>query len=410
MKYKLLVLDVDGTLLNSKQEISRRTLSTLVKVQQMGLRIVLCSGRPPHGLTDIVKQLEMPTYGGYVIAYNGSQIIDAASGEVLFERSVNPEIVPYLEKKALKNNFPLFTYTENRIVSNVADNEHILEEARRNKMELVYEPDFSIVLDFNPYKFVLVSDDEPALIELTNLWKRRLNGTVEAHRSEDYFLEVLPYGVDKSAALSVLLDHLKVDVSEVVAFGDGVRDVGVLQMCGLGIAMGNARESVRACAEQVTVTNDEDGVAQALESLIIAKMQQTAIPLDELNRQNVSTMMGALGISYTYASPTRVEATMPVNHYTRQPFGVLHGGASLALAETVAGLGSMVLAKPDETIVGMQVSGNHVASAHEGDTVRAVATIIHAGRSSHVWNVDISTSTGKLVSSVRVVNSVMKKR
>ena len=268
MKYKLLVLDVDGTLLNSKQEISRRTLSTLVKVQQMGLRIVLCSGRPPHGLTDIVKQLEMPTYGGYVIAYNGSQIIDAASGEVLFERSVNPEIVPYLEKKALKNNFPLFTYTENRIVSNVADNEHILEEARRNKMELVYEPDFSIVLDFNPYKFVLVSDDEPALIELTNLWKRRLNGTVEAHRSEDYFLEVLPYGVDKSAALSVLLDHLKVDVSEVVAFGDGVRDVGVLQMCGLGIAMGNARESVRACAEQVTVTNDEDGVAQALESLI----------------------------------------------------------------------------------------------------------------------------------------------
>ena len=410
MKYKLLVLDVDGTLLNSKQEISRRTLSTLVKVQQMGLRIVLCSGRPPHGLTDIVKQLEMPTYGGYVIAYNGSQIIDAASGEVLFERSVNPEIVPYLEKKALKNNFPLFTYTENRIVSNVADNEHILEEARRNKMELVYEPDFSIVLDFNPYKFVLVSDDEPALIELTNLWKRRLNGTVEAHRSEDYFLEVLPYGVDKSAALSVLLDHLKVDVSEVGAFGDGVRDVGVLQMCGLGIAMGNARESVRACAEQVTVTNDEDGVAQALESLIIAKMQQTAIPLDELNRQNVSTMMGALGISYTYASPTRVEATMPVNHNTRQPFGVLHGGASLALAETVAGLGSMVLAKPDETIVGMQVSGNHVASAHEGDTVRAVATIIHAGRSSHVWNVDISTSTGKLVSSVRVVNSVMKKR
>ena len=99
MKYKLLVLDVDGTLLNSKQEISRRTLSTLVKVQQMGLRIVLCSGRPPHGLTDIVKQLEMPTYGGYVIAYNGSQIIDAASGEVLFERSVNPEIVPYLRRR-----------------------------------------------------------------------------------------------------------------------------------------------------------------------------------------------------------------------------------------------------------------------------------------------------------------------
>ena len=116
------------------------------------------------------------------------------------------------------------------------------------------------------------------------------------------------------------------------------------------------------------------------------------------------------GIQYTYASEDRVEATMPVDHRTRQPFGILHGGATLALAETVAGLGSMILCQPDEIVVGMQVSGNHISSAHEGDTVRAVGTIVHKGRSSHVWNVDVFTSTNKLVSSVRVVNSVMKKR
>lgn len=81
--------------------------------------------------------------------------------------------------------------------------------------------------------------------------------------------------------------------------------------------------------------------------------------------------MGNLGIQYTYASEDRVEATMPVDERTRQPFGILHGGATLALAETVAGLGSMILAKPDEMVVGMQVSGSHMSSAHEGDTVRA---------------------------------------
>ena len=70
----------------------------------------------------------------------------------------------------------------------------------------------------------------------------------------------------------------------------------------------------------------------------------------------------------------------------------------------------MMLARPDETVVGMQVSGNHLSSAHEGDTVRAVATVVHAGRSSHVWNVDVFTSIGKLVSSIRVVNSIMKKQ
>ena len=120
--------------------------------------------------------------------------------------------------------------------------------------------------------------------------------------------------------------------------------------------------------------------------------------------------MGNLGIQYTYADENRVEATMPVDHRTRQPFGILHGGATLALGETVAGLGSMILCQPDEIVVGMQVSGNHISSAHEGDTVRAVATIVHKGRSSHVWNVDVFTSTNKLVSSIRVVNSVMKKR
>ena len=151
-------------------------------------------------------------------------------------------------------------------------------------------------------------------------------------------------------------------------------------------------------------------MAQAVEKLILTEIRATKIPLDQLNAQAEHALMGNLGIQYTYVSQDRVEATMPVDHRTRQPFGILHGGATLALAETVAGLGSMILCQPDEFVVGMQVSGNHISSAHEGDTVRAVGTIVHKGRSSHVWNVDVFTSTNKLVSSVRVVNSVLKKR
>ena len=139
-------------------------------------------------------------------------------------------------------------------------------------------------------------------------------------------------------------------------------------------------------------------------------MRAAEVPLDLLNERARHALMGNLGIQYTYASDERVEATMPVDYRTRQPFGILPGGATLALAETVAGLGSMIICEPDEIVVGMQVSGNHISSAHEGDTVRAVATIVHKGRSSHVWNVDVFTSTNKLVSSIRVVNSVIKKR
>ena len=135
-----------------------------------------------------------------------------------------------------------------------------------------------------------------------------------------------------------------------------------------------------------------------------------AVTLEALNAMGAENMVGLLDIQFTRIGDNELEATMPVDHRTRQPFGILHGGATLALGETVAGLGSMILCQPDEIVVGMQVSGNHISSAHEGDTVRAVATIVHKGRSSHVWNVDVFTSTNKLVSSIRVVNSVMKKR
>ena len=197
---------------------------------------------------------------------------------------------------------------------------------------------------------------------------------------------------------------------EIVVFGDGVADVTMLQLADLGIAMGNAPDSVKRCADYVTLSNNEDGVAVAVENAFLAEVRESEIPLDALNAQAQTTLMGNLGIQYTYASHERIEATMPVDHRTRQPFGILHGGATLALAETVAGLGSMVICNPDEFVVGMQVSGNHISSAHEGDTVRAVATIVHKGRSSHVWNVDVFTSTGKLVSSIRVMNSVMKRK
>ncbi len=409
MKYKLLVLDVDGTLVNNEREISKRTLATLLKVQQMGVRIVLASGRPTYGLMPLAKALELGNYGGFIISYNGCQIINANNGEILFERRINPEMLPYLEKKAHKNSFDIFTYHDDTIITDSPENEYIRNEAQLNNLDIIVEDEFSIAIDFAPCKCVLVGDDEQALISLEEHWKKRLDGVLDAFRSEPYFLEVVPSGVNKANTLGVLLEHLGVTREEIIAIGDGVCDVTMLQLAGMGIAMGHSQDSVKVCADYVTASNEEDGVAQAVEKLILAEVRAAEIPLEQLNERAKYALMGNLGIQYTYASEDRVEATMPVDQRTRQPFGILHGGATLALAETVAGLGSMLICQPDEIIVGMQVSGNHISSAHEGDTVRAVGTIVHKGRSSHIWNVDVFTSTNKLVSSVRVVNSVLKK-
>lgn len=410
MKYKLLVLDVDGTLLNDEREISKRTLAALLKVQQMGVRIVLASGRPTYGLMPLAKTLELGNYGGFVLSYNGCQIIKAQNREILFERRINPEMLPYLEKKARKNGFAIFTYHNDTLITDSPDNEYIKNEALLNNLKIIKEDEFSTAIDFAPCKCMLVSDKEEALIELEQHWEKRLAGTLDAFRSEPYFLEVVPCGVNKANTLGALLEHLGVTREEVIAVGDGVCDVTMLQLAGMGVAMGHSQDSVKVCADYVTASNEEDGVALAVEKLILAEVRAAEVPLDLLNERARHALMGNLGIQYTYASDERVEATMPVDYRTRQPFGILHGGATLALAETVAGLGSMIICEPDEIVVGMQVSGNHISSAHEGDTVRAVATIVHKGRSSHVWNVDVFTSTNKLVSSIRVVNSVIKKR
>ena len=410
MKYKLLVLDVDGTLLNDEREISKRTLAALLKVQQMGVRIVLASGRPTYGLMPLAKTLELGNYGGFVLSYNGCQIIKAQNGEILFERRINPEMLPYLEKKARKNGFAIFTYHDDTLITDSPDNEYIKNEALLNNLKIIREDEFSTAIDFAPCKCMLVSDKEKALIGLEQHWEKRLAGTLDAFRSEPYFLEVVPCGVNKANTLGALLEHLGVTREEGIAVGDGVCDVTMLQLAGMGVAMGHSQDSVKVCADYVTASNEEDGVALAVEKLILAEVRAAEVPLDLLNERARHALMGNLGIQYTYASDERVEATMPVDYRTRQPFGILHGGATLALAETVAGLGSMIICESDEIVVGMQVSGNHISSAHEGDTVRAVATIVHKGRSSHVWNVDVFTSTNKLVSSIRVVNSVIKKR
>lgn len=134
------------------------------------------------------------------------------------------------------------------------------------------------------------------------------------------------------------------------------------------------------------------------------------LALEEYNAISKNTLMDNIGIEYTLVEEGRVEAIMTVDRRNCQPFGVLHGGATLSLAETIAGLGSLVYCTDNQLVVGMQISGSHVSSAPVGDTVHGIATIIHKGHKTHVWNVDVFTSANKLVSTVRVTNSIIERR
>ena len=133
--------------------------------------------------------------------------------------------------------------------------------------------------------------------------------------------------------------------------------------------------------------------------------------IDKVNEECKNTMFDNLGIKLIPSPEANIViAQMEVNNRTSQLFGFLNGGASLALAENVAGLASLHLCKHNSITLGMNVSGTHVSPAKLGDTVTATATLVHQGVTMHLWNVDIHSSDGRLVSTVRVTNAIRKQK
>ena len=130
---------------------------------------------------------------------------------------------------------------------------------------------------------------------------------------------------------------------------------------------------------------------------------------ETLNEFCAQSMIGLLGITFTDVQPDSIRATMPVNSKTCQPNGWLHGGASLALAESMAGAGSYLLVDREQfNVLGLQVSGNHISSINKG-ILQANARLIHKGKTTHVWDVKITDENHKLISTVRVTNIITDK-
>lgn len=131
----------------------------------------------------------------------------------------------------------------------------------------------------------------------------------------------------------------------------------------------------------------------------------------ELNQLNRNTLMESLGIEYLITEPEYVKARMPVDRRTIQPVAnILHGGASLALAETVGSLGSILITDMERYDVrGAGLSANHVRPVTEG-WVYAEARLIHKGRNTHIWNIDIRNEAGELVSTARLTNFIVSRQ
>lgn len=268
MKYKILVLDLDGTLTNKKKEITEHTRETLIRAQEAGVKIVLASGRPTYGIMPLARQLELDKYEGYILAYNGGQIIDCKTGELMYENVLDPAVYPYLYECAKSNGFQILSYKDEYIISENADDQYVQHEAFLNRMPSKTVENFLDVINFPVAKCLIVGDPEP-LAQLEPVMKKELESKMNVFRSEPFFLELVPKGIDKARCLAVLLEELGMTPDEMMACGDGFNDLSMIEYAGLGVAMDNAQEVVRQAANYITLSNEEDGVAHAVEKFML---------------------------------------------------------------------------------------------------------------------------------------------
>ncbi len=268
MKYKLLVLDLDGTLTNSKKEITRHTKETLIKAQEAGLKVVLASGRPTYGVAPLANELELQKYEGYILAYNGGEIIDWKTRELMYEKQLDSDLLPYLYRCAKENDFAIVTYENEYVLTEKPDDEYVLKEALLNVMKIKKVDNFLEAVK-HPITKCLIVGEPSRLALLEKEMYEKLKDRMGVFRSEPYFLELVPKGIDKAQSLSVLLEEIGMTKNKMIAIGDGFNDLSMIQYAGLGIAMENAQDVVKQAADFITLSNEEDGVAYAVEKFYL---------------------------------------------------------------------------------------------------------------------------------------------
>ena len=266
---KVLALDLDGTLTNSKKEITPRTRAALDAAMAQGVTVVLASGRPTAGVSPLARELELDKKGGCILSYNGGVIIDCKTGETLYQKLLPADIVPELCAFAAEQDVAIVTYNDEGIVTERPDDEWAQREGFTNKLPMIKVPDLAKYVDY-PVCKMLITLDPARRDEVCEAAKKQFEGRIDLYPSSPFFIEAVPIGVAKDASLGAMLERMNLTTENLMACGDGLNDCSMISYAGIGVAMQNAEQPVKDVANYVTqADNNNDGVAEAVEKFIL---------------------------------------------------------------------------------------------------------------------------------------------
>lgn len=268
MEYKLIALDIDGTLTNSKKEITPATRYAILEAQKAGKIIVLASGRHPVGVEPIAKELLLDRYGGYIMAFNGGKIINCATGQTIVSKLFPKEYIADIVGVLKNSNITINTYDDKKIYSDKKVNDYTYVERDVLKTDMVTVDDFVSAITFDINKILLAGEPDE-IDEYAKILSDRYDGLLDVYKSAPYFLEIMPFGVTKGSMMPMLLEKLNISREETMAFGDHYNDITMIGYAGMGVAMGNAESDVKKIADYICESNDDDGVAKTFEKYIL---------------------------------------------------------------------------------------------------------------------------------------------
>jgi Cof subfamily protein (haloacid dehalogenase superfamily) len=266
--YRLLAIDLDGTLLSPQKLITRRTYSALTQAVAAGMKLVIATGQTLNVLRAVCADLPLNVPQ---IIYNGAIIADIATNTIIREQLVPQEYI--LSTLALLQ--------ETNLYRGYHTHKHVYVDHNTPGAQKWYRPPVSSVIEVADVasiypqpciKLVGIGDEDTLRAKRRKLESALTDQLYVTQASRD-LLEFLHPAVSKGNALKFLAQRLAVAPEEIVAFGDNHNDIGMLTFAGLGIAMGNAHDEVKAAANYVTSRNSEDGVAVALEKMVLPYLE-----------------------------------------------------------------------------------------------------------------------------------------
>lgn len=272
MEHKILFLDLDGTLLNDRKEVTPGNRRAINGALERGHRIVVASGRPLKSALAQARRLELAGEGCYVIAYNGGMIFDCSAGQPVHREALELETLYRVYDEAARRGLYIQTYDrEDVVVEPRCDGAVAGRYCAAIGLDWRRIGDVRRDLSGAPVKALLIDyrDREP-LEDMERWLQRELAGLADCFFSSRHFLEVVPAGVGKGSAVTALCRRLGIEIRNAVAAGDESNDISMLRAAGVGAAMANAAPAVKAAADFVTERdNDHDGVAEIIERFLL---------------------------------------------------------------------------------------------------------------------------------------------